>query len=522
LGATDQETPAVVIDLDPIGVDELVAVAKGAHLDLGPDARKRIAAAREVVDRAVDGPDLIYGLNTGLGHMRDVRVPREGLRDYQPAIVAMHAGGLGPPLPTDVVRAAMAVRVAGIAQGGSGASVLVAETLVAMLNAGVHPVVPRTGSVGASDLMHMAAIGMVVIGGGTAEYQGDLLPGHEALRRSGIAPATLEPKDGLSLVSANGMSVGHAALLTVRVEQSALLADLVLALSLEATRGNLSIVDPVVARAKPIAGQIESAALIRGFLRGSDRCHGAAQSVQDPLSFRVGPQVHGALREMNRFLRDQVAVELSAMDDNPLVDTASDRMISNGNFHPLAMALAADALRPAVAHVGQLSDRRLDHLWTLLTQSLAAGDPAATTEAPDAAALLMRYASAVRYAELREAASPVTLDVPPLDLGVEDHSTNAVLAVQRSAAAVDLLDDLLVVELLTSATALHIADPGHKTLGRSTSKVLKEIAAIRAEAGPAIGSAALHDTINRHLYDRILPAAESELTERVGSADGLS
>ena len=316
--------PTVVIDAEPLTVDDVVAVANGAELQLGADARRRIEVAREIVDRYVAGPDLIYGLNTGLGHMRNERVPLESLREYQPAIVTMHAGAIGPALPAVVVRAAMATRVAGIARGGAGASLVVAETIVAMLNAGVHPVVPQTGSVGASDLMHMAAIGLVVIGQGRAEYHGQILPGAEALKRAGIAPARLEPKDGLALVSANGMSVGHAALLVDRAERAARLADVMLGMSLEAVRGNLSIVDPAVARAKPVPGQVESASLIRAFLAGSERCQpGAAVSVQDPLSFRVGPQVHGALRETIGYLRRQVEIELAAMDDNPLVDVDS-------------------------------------------------------------------------------------------------------------------------------------------------------------------------------------------------------
>ena len=498
----------VVIDADPVTVDEIVSVANGATLALGVIARERIAAARAVVDSHVAGPELIYGLNTGLGHMRDKRVPLESLREYQPAILAMHAGAIGPALPTAVVRAAMAVRVAGIARGGSGASPAVAETIVAMLNAGVHPVVPRTGSVGASDLMHMAAIGLVVTGSGMAELRGEELPGREALRRAGIVPATLEPKDGLALVSANGMSIGQSAIIAVRADRTADLADVALAVSLEAVRGNLSIVDPVVARAKPVAGQEQSAGLIRSLLAGSQRCQaGPAASVQDPLSFRVGPQVHGALRETNGHLREQVGIELAAMDDNPLVDVASGRMISNGNFHPLAMALAADALRPALAHVGQLSDRRLNHLWSVITDSVDLTDMGSIAAMPELGGLLMRYSSAARYTELRAIAGPVTLDVAPLDLGVEDHATNAVLAAQRSEQALDLLDDLLTVELLVASAATNATDAGHEAAGIGVGRLLAELSAVAGQLGPGAPSAELHALVKSHLYDRLLPAA---------------
>jgi histidine ammonia-lyase len=502
----------VTIDAEPLALEELVRVAGGAQLQLGPAAQARIHESRAVVDRWVNGAELIYGLNTGLGHMRDVRMPVEALRASQPAIVALHAGAIGPGLPTSVVRAAMAVRVAGIARGGSGASHAVAEILVAMLNAGVHPLVPTVGSVGASDLMHMAAIGLVAIGGGEAEYRDELLPGGEALRQAGLVPVELEPKDGLALVSANGVSIGHAALVAARAEQAADLADVVAAVSLEAVRGNISIVDPVVARAKPVPGQAISAARIHGLLAGSERClAGAAASVQDPLSFRVMPQVHGALRETNRYLADQVRIELAAMDDNPLVDVEGGRLLSNGNFHPLAMALAADALRPAVAHVGQLSDRRLNHIWTLITSAADLTDADTLEEAADYGGLLMRYAAAARYAELRELAGPVTLDISPLDLAVEDHATNATLAARRSDDALDLLDDMFAIELLAAADILRLSGLQAGRSGAGASAVLAELDEVRRTVGPRAPSHVLHAAVRARLYDRLLPAADETL-----------
>ena len=199
----------------------------------------------------------------------------------------------------------MYVRVLGIAPGGSGASLAVADSLVSMLNAGVHPIVPEAGSVGASDLMHMAAIGEVALGRGRAEYRGTTMPGGDALRAAGLVPLTVGPKDGLALISANGVAVGRGALVADRATDIAEVADVAFVASLEATRGNPSIVDPAVAIAKGIAGQTAAMDHIRELLRGSDRCvPGGAGSVQAPLSFRVGPQVHGALRESIRAATD--------------------------------------------------------------------------------------------------------------------------------------------------------------------------------------------------------------------------
>ena len=179
---------AVTIGDQPTSIEDIVAIARGAAAELSDEAVARIEASRAVVDELVDGEALIYGLNTGLGHMRDQRMPAETLGLYQEAIVSGHDGAFGDPLPTEVVRAAMAVRLAGLALGGSGASLPVARQLVDMLTRGVHPIVPAIGSVGASDLMHMAAIAQVAIGRGRAEVAGAIVDGSEALTRAGLAP----------------------------------------------------------------------------------------------------------------------------------------------------------------------------------------------------------------------------------------------------------------------------------------------------------------------------------------------
>jgi histidine ammonia-lyase len=500
----------IVLDDAPPTIADVVAVADGAPVALGPAAERRIEAARAVVDRLVLGPELVYGLNTGLGHMRDVRVSVDVLRAYQETIVRAHDGGLGEPLPTRIVRATMFVRLAGIARGGSGATLGSARMLARMLSARLHPVVPEVGSVGAADLMHMAAITVVMIGRGQAELAGEVLGGAEALRRAGLEPIVLEPKDGLALVSANGVSVGWAALVAERADRAIRAADLALALSLEGARGNPSIVDAAAVAAKPVPGQAESARFVRALLRGSDRwTAGGSDSVQDPLSFRVGPQVHGAYRELLDLLTRNVAAELAASDDNPLVIAAEERMVSNGNFHPMAMALAADALRPAIAQVAQLSDRRMNHLWGRLFADPDLASPGGLDEAAEAGGPLLRYAAAARTAELRSLADPVTLDVGPLDLGVEDHATNAPLAVRRTDEALDRLGDVIAVELLIAADLIRRHPEAVGRVGEGTRAALEELDRTLAEAPSILNPAGLHARVRDALPGRILAAAES-------------
>jgi histidine ammonia-lyase len=509
--SSDRPEPgAVVFDTAPLGVAEIVAVARGARVELTAAAEARVAAGRSVVEEYLAGPEPVYGLNTGLGHARDERLPAEELLRYQELMVRTHDGGLGPPLPTPVVRAAMAVRLAGIVRGGSGVTVTLARTLAAMLNAGVHPIVPSNGSVGASDLMHMGAIARVVIGFGFAEHAGERLSGAEAMRRAGIPTLRLQPKEGLAIISANGVSVGHGALVVERAARLAGAADLVAALSLEAIRGNPSVLEAAVAAAKPIPGQASAAAHMRALLAGGSMLEpGAAASVQDPLSFRVVPQVHGAFREMLSFTRGAVDGELAAMDDNPLVVVEERRMVSNGNFHPMLMALAFDALRPAIAHVGQLSDRRLDHAWSRLIG--AAGSGAADFVellARAGSGLMPRYAAAARYAELRGLAGPATLDIPPLDLGQEDHATGATITVRRTADALDALEEIIVVELLMARDASH-SPGGPVRHGAGTAAALAALDDVCAGFGPAMTTAEVVATLGPLLSTTILDAADA-------------
>ncbi len=485
----------VTIGEQPLTVVNVRTAAKGAGIALHASAIERIRAGREVVNSALATGRPIYGLNTGVGHLKDVRLPLEELRRAQEMLVRTHAGGLGPPETTEVVRAALVVRVNGISGGGSGASLAVAEVLTAMLNAGVHPIVPRYGSVGAADLPQMAAIALVAIGEGRAEYGGENLPGGEALRRAGIVPLALEPKDGLALVSANGISVGHGALVVMQATDLAEAADVVAALSLEAARGNPSMILPVVGSAKPYPGQISTLQSIRTALEGSYLFEPEAPaSIQDPLSFRVVPQVHGALREFITFARRAVEIELNSMSDNPLVSVEDRTMVSNGNFHPIVPAIAFDALRIAIAHVGQLSERRMSHLWDAFFQSsggTADWQPGGTREF---FGLWLRYAAASQIAELKQLAAPATLDVPPLDMEIEDHATSAPLTVRKTASALELLESLLTIEMLLARDVVSLSRSWLK-LGMGTEAALRSLDEVLAASGDDRSPAAVHELV---------------------------
>jgi len=472
--------PGVRLTVDGLALEDVARLSRGAALELAPEVERLVEASRAVVERALESGDLIYGLTTGLGSRRDRPVPAEDLDRHQAQMVSDHAGAVGDPLPDEDVRAIMAARIAGISRGGAGAHPGALATLVAMLNAGVHPVVPAVGSVGASDLMHMAAIAMVVTGRGQARSGGETLPGGEALARASIAPHRLRPKDGIALLSGNGVSIGLGALAVLAAERTAVLADVAGALTLETIEGNPGPFDEEAARAKPLPGQIAAAAHLRELLAGGDLAREQTpRSVQDPLSFRVMPQVHGALRDQVAAARATAELELNAIDDSPLVSIETERVLSTGNFHPMGLALAFESLRLALAHVGMLSERRMNKLVNALYGESSFKFRGARPERWFVPGYVI-YSAAALLSELKQLASPVTLDCPPLDLDVEDHATLAPQAVMLSRRALRVLETILAIEVLVAISALDDR-PQRPRLGRGTGPVYD---AVRASLEP--------------------------------------
>ena len=507
---------SVVISTSPMTLEEVVAVAGGASVELSAEAVRAIAASRKVVDDAIDRGEAIYGVTTGVGHARDERLPPEGLRALQPVLLDMHVGGLGPPLSTERVRAGMVARLSGFVRGGAGVSVGVARGLAAMLNHRLHPVIPSRGSVGAGDLGQLAVIGRVLVGRGDVEHNGRRMDAAEALAAAGLAPLTLEPKDALAIMSSNAVTIGHGALLIQRLTRVLALADLVVATSMEALHANPSILAQPVALARGSEGQRVTSAAVLHALDGSERTGPAAGlSVQDALSIRVVPQVHGACRDVMTSAAEALTAELNAAADNPLVDVASGRLISNGNFHPMNVALAAESLRVALAHVGLLAERRMGHLWDAAVTSFGmpgtdAGPPLDTGLPPELAGLGMRYPAAARYTRLRHLAQPVTLDVPTLDLAVEDHATNAAEALAMTEEAAGILNELLVIELLIAAVLLH-PQTALDGLGHGTRRV---VSVLVEEFGQMPAGAPPHEVHHRFVsaigkrFDDLIPPKE--------------
>jgi histidine ammonia-lyase len=425
-------------------------------VELAPAARERMAAARDVVERYLADGRPAYGLTTGLGAGVVESVPADALAEFSRNTVMGRANSVGPPLPAEVVRAAMLVRANGLARGGSGARPELADALVALLEHRVHPVVPSIGSTGAADICVLAHIGLVLIGAGEAELHGEVLPGGGALAAAGLEPLELAPKDGLATISSNAVSVAWATLALADGRAALHAAQAAAALSFEGFRANLSPIDERVVAARPAPGQAVCAAGLRELLAGGSLAASAGRRVQDPLSFRCASQVHGSLAVALDFLAAALEPELNGAGDNPLVLVEEGEIVSTGNFHVSALALAADTLALALAQVAQMTAARVARLLsaqlTGLPQNLAPPGSTGAGMAP-----LLKVSDALA-AEITHGAAPATLVSLSGTDAIEDATTGAPLAAARLAGLLERLRLLTALELVVAAQAVDLAE----------------------------------------------------------------
>ena len=449
-----------------LSFDHLYAVALlGEKVALAPAAIERMNASRAVVERVVASGEVAYGINTGFGKLASVRISPEQVRQLQVNLVRSHACGVGAPLSEAETRSMMLLRANALAKGLSGIRSQTVETLCAMLNAGVHPIIPSQGSVGASgDLAPLAHLAQVVIGEGQALVRGEVLSGGEALRRAGLTPIALEAKEGLSLL--NGTQ-GMLALLCLALREADLLvdtADVAAALSLDALRGSPGAFDARIMHARAYAGAARTARNLAHLNEGSQirESHRSAEKdprVQDAYSLRCTPQVHGAVRDSLAQARQMAAVELNSATDNPLVfarDGAGD-IISGGNFHGQPLAMAADQVAIALATLGGISERRVEQMTNPLTSML----PAFLTPEPglNSGFMIVQVTAAALTSENKALATPHSIDSISTSGNQEDYVSMGMSGARRLDRMLSNLRQTLAIELLCACQGIDLLAP---------------------------------------------------------------
>ena len=482
---------SIVLDGQGLGLETLAAVAAGgAKVSLGAGARRRVEAAHAVVRRIVDAGEQVYGVNTGFGHLKDIRIPADRLEQLQRNLIRSHAAGVGAPLDDGATRVLMLLRAHVLARGHSGVRPAVLEALLDHLNADLLPVVPEQGSVGASgDLAPLAHLALLLVGEGEARWRGERLPAAEAQRRAGIEPLHLGPKEGLALVNGTQMILAVGALAFLEAREAAVLADLCGAASLEALRGSHRAFDERLHRLRPHPGQIRSAANLRVLLRDSEvaRSHEGCGRVQDAYSLRCMPQVHGAARDLMTYVQSVLEVEIDAVTDNPIVFPEEGDLVSGGNFHGEAPAVALDALAIACAEIASISERRIERL---MNPALSGLPPFLTRDAGVNSGLMMaQVTAAALVSENKVLCHPASVDSIPTEAGQEDHVSMGPIAARKARVVARHARTVLAIEMLCACQGLDFLKP----------------------LRPGRGVAAAHEAVRR-----VVPFMESD---RVLSAD---
>ena len=436
------------------------------QVELAPAARERMIASRKVVERLIQSDAAVYGVNTGFGKMASVRISREQIGELQVNLVRSHACGVGAPLTEPETRAMLVLRANAIAKGFSGVRPLVAETLCAMLNRGVHPLIPSQGSVGASgDLAPLAHLAQVAIGEGEATYQGRKISGADAMKAAAIAPLALEAKEGLALL--NGTQ-GMLALLSLALRDAEIAvntADVAAALSLDALRGSPAAFDERIAMVRPYPGHAITARNLRMLNEGSviRESHRAAENdkrVQDAYSLRCTPQVHGAVRDALAQIRATLEVELNSATDNPLVFTdgsSGGEIISGGNFHGQPLAMAADQLAIALVTLAGISERRIEQMTNPQTSLLPAF--LVKDAGLNSGFMILQVTAAALTSELKTQAAPHSVDSIPTSANQEDYVSMGMAASRRIQPMLANLRNVLAIELLSASQGIDLLAP---------------------------------------------------------------
>ena len=452
----------LVIGDAPLTIDEVIAVARGgAEVTLGAPARERIQAAYAVVADVIAREQVAYGVTTGFGLLATTHIPVDKVQELQQNLVRSHAVGLGAPLSREVVRAAMTIRLNTMARGHSGVRLSVAEHLAACINADIIPWVPSRGSLGASgDLAPSAHLVLAMMGEGELLTEdGRREPSGPALQAAGLAPLSLEAKEGLSLLNGTQFMAAIGCMLVADGEALLDSADLIGAMSLEGLRASVGPFEERIQALRPIPGQLVTAANVRRATAGSAimLSHLNCDKVQDAYSLRCIPQVHGACRDALAWLRRVIGVEVDAVTDNPLIFPDSGEIISAGNFHGEPLALALDLAAMSLAEIASISERRT---FRMLTSSLSELPPFLTTDSGlNNGYMIAQYTAAALVSENKVLCHPASVDSIPSSGDQEDHVSMGMTAALKALDVLGNAQKVLGIEAVCAAQAIDLLAP---------------------------------------------------------------
>lgn len=453
----------------------LIAYDSTAEVVLTKAAKNAINRCRALVDKMVDEKRVIYGVTTGFGNFKNKAIDQKDVEELQKNLIRSHSAGVGDPIPLEMVKAAMVVRLNSLSQGFSGVRLDLVNLLVEMINRNVIPVVPSQGSVGASgDLAPLSHMGLVLMGEGLVWYRGKMISGSKAIKLAGLKPITFMAKEGLAWNNGTAVMSGISAILVDRALNLIDVADGACALTLEAVCGVNGAFDPLVHKLRPHPGQIKSAAHINSLVAGSKLVDSSKNRVQDSYSLRCSPQVHGAIRDAMTYVADTLTRELNSVTDNPLIFVSENKAISGGNFHGEPIAIAMDTFGIAIAELGDISERRTAKL---VDSSTNEGLPLFLIS-PDKAGLhsgfmIPQYTAAALVSENKVLAHPASIDSIPTSANQEDHVSMGSISARKAISILKNVENIIAIEMYTAAQGIDFR--GGDKLGARTKKIYKAI-----------------------------------------------
>ena len=470
----------LIIDGESLVIADVAKVARENYfVEIAEEAKAKIQKSRDYVDKLVDSDSVVYGITTGFGKFSDVNISKEDTKALQRNLIVSHSCNLGDPLAEEIVRGIILIRCNALAKGFSGIRLSTVQTLLDMLNKGVHPVVPEKGSLGASgDLSPLAHIVLVLLGEGEAFYKGVRMTGKEAMDKAGIKTVELISKEGLALINGTPIMGAIGALAVYDANNLMKTADIIGAMTLEALRGITNAFDSKVHIARGQKGQMISGRNILRIVEGSKLTTKQGEvRVQDAYSLRCIPQIHGATRDAIKYVDDIISIELNAATDNPLIFADEDQVISGGNFHGQPLAIALDTLGIALSELANVSERRTERLVNPQLNDL----PAFLTKKGglNSGFMIVQYSAASIVSENKILAHPASVDSIPSSANQEDHVSMGTTSARKARVILDNVQKVLGIEAFASSQAIYLR--GEVALGKGTSKVYE---VIRKEVTP--------------------------------------
>ncbi|MCB5271697.1 MAG: histidine ammonia-lyase [Candidatus Cloacimonetes bacterium] len=447
----------IIIDGNSLSLEAVGLVAnEAAPIRLADSSIAKVIKCRDYVDKIIANGDIVYGLTTGFGKFSTVNIPKENIAELQCNLIRSHATSVGEPYSIEITRAIMLLRIAVLAKGHSGIRLETLQTLIEMLNKGVHPIIPKRGSVGASgDLSPLSHLALVLLGEGEAIYKGERISGKAAMQKAGITPVTLAAKEGLALNNGTQVMAAIGVLAMLQAESLCQQADITAAMSVDALMGTPCAFDALINNLRPHPGQISSAKNLTNLLEDSPlrESHVNCKNVQDAYSLRCTPQVHGAVRDALSYARGVFEIEINSATDNPLIFPDENRVISGGNFHGEPLAIALDTMALAISELANISERRVEQI---LNPALSRGLSPFLAKRPglDSGYMIVQLTAAALISENKVLSHPACVDSIPTSANQEDHVSMGSVSAIKLLQVMENVSNVIAIELLISAQAL--------------------------------------------------------------------